>query len=293
MVVFEAHRTIQAMLKLRRAAVCAAHPLLHITGIDYSSSLFDLCGSSLGPHHRTEWLVMDARALALRGGIFDVVLDKGCLDALCAGYDQISLLRSWGREITCEEERRSQAARASVLQLLREVERCLLPGGRYICISYEGPSGRQQFFEGAVESAPLSLTLVRTFVEEKSHNYVYVFLKGPLPAAQLSPGSAPSSFLGEGPPASSGVIRTSMTFPAVCEHYGFEQHSIRMSVAWKVAGAPRRELRPVGSCGNSGPQGDADLPACVAILLALSCSFTLGALPSHPFCRSVSRRFGS
>ncbi|GIL45712.1 hypothetical protein Vafri_2882 [Volvox africanus] len=174
------------------AAVSAAHPTLHITGIDYSSSLFELCGSSLGPSHRTGWLVMDARFLALRDSTFDLILDKGCLDAMCAGYDQIVLLRSWGRDITRQEEELSEAAVTSVMQLLREVERCLVPGGRYICISYEGPGGRQQFFKSARE-AGLRLTLVRTAVEEESHNYVYIFVKGSVPAAlmMLADGALP------------------------------------------------------------------------------------------------------
>lgn len=117
------------------AAICAAHPLLHITGVDYSSSLFDSCGTTLGPNHRTDWLNMDARAMALRDHSFDVVLDKGCLDALCAGHDHIALLRAWGREVTSEEERLSHAAVASVMQLFREVERCLVPGGRWDLIT--------------------------------------------------------------------------------------------------------------------------------------------------------------
>ncbi|GIL82531.1 hypothetical protein Vretifemale_11327 [Volvox reticuliferus] len=162
------------------AAVSAAHPTLHIIGIDYSSSLFELCGSSLGPSHRTGWLVMDARFLALRDSSFDVILDKGCLDAMCAGYDQIALLRSWGREITQEEDELTDAAVKSVRKLLREVERCLVPGGRYICISYEGLAGRQQLFTSTQE-AGLRLTLVQTAVEEESHNHVYIFVKGPVP----------------------------------------------------------------------------------------------------------------
>jgi ubiquinone/menaquinone biosynthesis C-methylase UbiE len=114
------------------AAVCAAHPLLHVIGIDYSSSLFELCGSSLGPSSSTDWLVMDACALAVRENTFDVVFDKGCLDALCAGCDQIALLRSWGRDVTSKEVELSRAATASVMQLLRQVERCLVPGGRWV-----------------------------------------------------------------------------------------------------------------------------------------------------------------
>ncbi|GLI64043.1 hypothetical protein VaNZ11_007204, partial [Volvox africanus] len=196
------------------AAISAAHPRLHITGIDYSSSLFELCGSSLGPSHRTGWLVMDARFLALRDSSFDVILDKGCLDAMCAGYDQIVLLRSWGRDITRQEEELSEAAVTSVMQLLREVERCLVPGGsmytgmrssRYICISYEAPGGRQQFFTSARE-AGLQLTLVRTVIEEESHNYVYIFVKSLVPAALmiLADGALPGANAG----ASAGNVDT-------------------------------------------------------------------------------------
>ncbi|GFR42343.1 hypothetical protein Agub_g3273 [Astrephomene gubernaculifera] len=156
------------------AAVCAAHPHMFITGIDYSPMLFDLCTSSIRP--RGGWMLMDACALAFRAGSFDVVLDKGCLDALCAGYDQLAVLRGWGRDITEQEVALESAAVSKVAQLLREVDRCLAPGGRYICISYEGPAGRQRFFSGAAAS-PLSLELVESCVEEASHNYVYVFKK--------------------------------------------------------------------------------------------------------------------
>ncbi|GLC34496.1 hypothetical protein PLESTB_001255000 [Pleodorina starrii] len=190
------------------AAVCEAHPSLHVTGIDYSCSLFDLCGSSLGPAKQTQWLVMDARALAFRDLSFDVILDKGCLDALLAGFDQVALLRSWGREVTSKEEHLSQGVFNSVMQLLREVERCLVPGGRYVCISYEGLTGRERFFTAAVE-AGLSLTLVRTAVEADSHNFIYIFVKGPAPAALPAP--APAAQSGQGVWADGGAVAAGST----------------------------------------------------------------------------------
>ncbi|PNH10207.1 Methyltransferase-like protein 13 [Tetrabaena socialis] len=160
------------------AAVCAAHPRLAILGVDYSAALFDLAPRDLlGPRNRTSAAVMDARHMALRPGLCDVVLDKGCLDALCAGWDQLEVLRGWGRAISEREEELALAAVANVARLLAEVERCLAPGGRYICISYEGPAGRQRFFADAAR-AGLSLSLVETAVEEQTHNYVYVLTRG-------------------------------------------------------------------------------------------------------------------
>ncbi|KAG2501171.1 hypothetical protein HYH03_000986 [Edaphochlamys debaryana] len=159
------------------AAVSTAYPQLSITGVDYSPVLFDLAGTSLGPHGRTAWLVMDACRMAFRDGAFDVVLDKGCLDALCAGYDQLAVLRGWGRDITPAEEAQEAVAVAAVARLLSEVERCLAPGGRYVVISYEGPPGRERFWADALRGGS-RLRLVASAVEEESHNYLYVFTKG-------------------------------------------------------------------------------------------------------------------
>ncbi len=114
------------------AAVCAAYPQVSLLAIDYSESLFDICGSTLCPSSRTGWAVMDAKALAVRPGVFDCVLDKGCLDALLAGWDQVQVLRGWGRDITAEEEELAAAAVASAKRLLAEVERSLAPGGRWV-----------------------------------------------------------------------------------------------------------------------------------------------------------------
>ncbi|PNW77529.1 hypothetical protein CHLRE_10g440650v5 [Chlamydomonas reinhardtii] len=166
-------------------AVCRAHPQLQLLGVDYSTTLFELVGSTLGPSGRTDWMVMDARRLAFRR-CFDVVLDKGCLDALLAGWDQLQVLRGWGRQLTDKEERLGEAALASARALLAEVAGCLVEGGRYICISYEAPSGRQQLFDsvtsaaacGAAGGVPLPLRLVESAVEQENHNYVYVFERG-------------------------------------------------------------------------------------------------------------------
>ncbi|KAG2432876.1 hypothetical protein HXX76_008608 [Chlamydomonas incerta] len=159
---------------------------LQLLGVDYSTTLFELVGSTLGPWGRTDWMVMDARRLAFRT-CFDVVLDKGCLDALLAGWDQLEVLRGWGRQLTDKEERLGEAALANARALLAEVATCLVEGGRYICISYESPSGRQRLFDSVTSASasdaaggvplPLPLRLVESAVEVENHNYVYVFEK--------------------------------------------------------------------------------------------------------------------
>lgn len=61
-----------------------------------------------------------------------MVLDKGCLDALLAGWDQLQVLRGWGRQLTDKEERLGEAALASARALLAEVAGCLVEGGRCV-----------------------------------------------------------------------------------------------------------------------------------------------------------------
>lgn len=53
-----------------------------ITNVDYSS----VCVESMAERHKEcaqlSWLCMDARRLAFPDGVFDVVLEKGTLDAM-------------------------------------------------------------------------------------------------------------------------------------------------------------------------------------------------------------------
>ena len=68
---------------------------------------------------------MDARSLQSQDGVFDVVIDKACFDAILCGDNS---------------KPNSEA-------MLNEVHRVLSPNGVYICVTYGVPKSREDYFK--------------------------------------------------------------------------------------------------------------------------------------------------
>eukprot|EP00937_MAST-01D_sp_MAST-1D-sp2_P003664 g3664.t1 len=103
-------------------AVARECPGMGVTAIDFAGSCFKARGAAARARMRPRApcpAVMDARRMALRGSSFDVVLDKGTLDALMAGG--------------------AAAGARNAAALLREAARVLAPGGAYIVVSHSAP----------------------------------------------------------------------------------------------------------------------------------------------------------
>ena len=98
------------------------------------------------------WIRMDIRDMPLEGGSFDVVLDKGTLDAL---------------EVDSSEESVKDLERT-----LHEVYRVLRPGGKYIQISFCHPIRRPYLI-----ADPLDWTLERETIEGHFHYHMCVLTK--------------------------------------------------------------------------------------------------------------------
>lgn len=85
----------------------------NITSIDFSERVIQEMSEKY-PH--MQWKVMDmTRMDAFEHGSFDLVVDKGALDALMAAD--------------------TSEIRADALRMFEEIERVLCPGGRYICVT--------------------------------------------------------------------------------------------------------------------------------------------------------------
>jgi hypothetical protein len=144
------------------------HPLALIAGAD--------------PESRTSHLVADARQrLPFRESCFDLIIDKGCLDAVLNDWDQAQLHQRWGRfanQAQGESEPRTSSssthtsdgrvgtkigaegfsqrsvkdgAQEEAEHVLRYALHALTPGGHYCLISYEPPGGRKWLMECAAD----------------------------------------------------------------------------------------------------------------------------------------------
>jgi RAT1-interacting protein len=127
----------------------------HIVNIDISSVVIKQMTDTFGSLPNVEFLVMDCMALSFDADAFDVVLDKGTLDALFCGSNAMS----------------------DVSKTLREVHRVLRPGGVFIDVTYGRPPSRLPVFrDGGLSWTVLEPMKVSSQTRCASH-WVYVFRK--------------------------------------------------------------------------------------------------------------------
>ncbi|XP_068195882.1 EEF1A lysine methyltransferase 4 [Antennarius striatus] len=131
-----------------------------ITNIDYSS----VCIHAMSARHKDcpgmTWHEMDMQELSFPDASFDVIIEKGTLDA-----------------ITVEEKspwNLSSQTAATIHKALTEVSRCLKPGGRLVSITFASPFIRKRLYTHTDYSWS-----IKTYSYDGGFEYyMYVMTKG-------------------------------------------------------------------------------------------------------------------
>ncbi|XP_072330194.1 EEF1A lysine methyltransferase 4 isoform X1 [Scyliorhinus torazame] len=103
-----------------------------ITNIDFSAICIEKMASKYASCPGMEWKVMDAKTLEFENESFDVVLEKGTLDAM-----MVDETDPWNV---------SQETKEIIDQILKEISRILRKGGRFISITFAQPHFRKQLY---------------------------------------------------------------------------------------------------------------------------------------------------
>ncbi|XP_036300168.1 EEF1A lysine methyltransferase 4 isoform X5 [Pipistrellus kuhlii] len=143
-----------------------------VTSVDYSSVVVDAMRARYAHVPTLRWETMDVRALGFPSGSFDVVLEKGTLDALLAGERDPWTVSSEGVH--------------TVDQVLSEVSRVLVPGGRFISLTSAAPHFRTRHYA----QSRYGWSLRHATYGNGFHFHLYVMHKGKeLSVAQLALGT--------------------------------------------------------------------------------------------------------
>ncbi|XP_006884140.1 PREDICTED: endothelin-converting enzyme 2 isoform X5 [Elephantulus edwardii] len=150
-----------------------------VTSVDYSSVVVAAMKIRYAHVPRLRWETMDVRTLDFPSDSFDVVLEKGTLDALLTGEQDPWTVSSEGVH--------------TVDQVLSEVSRVLVPGGRFISLTSAAPHFRTRHYA----QPHYCWSLKHTTYGNGFHFHLYLMHKGgELSAAQMALGaqmhSAPS-----------------------------------------------------------------------------------------------------
>uniref|UniRef100_UPI00398E57E4 EEF1A lysine methyltransferase 4 n=1 Tax=Pristiophorus japonicus TaxID=55135 RepID=UPI00398E57E4 len=103
-----------------------------ITNIDFSPNCIEKMAIKYACCSGMEWKVMDAKALEFENESFDVVLEKGTLDAM-----MVDEKNPWNV---------SQETAEIIDQVSKEISRVLRKGGRFISITFAQPHFRKQLY---------------------------------------------------------------------------------------------------------------------------------------------------
>ncbi|XP_006869851.1 PREDICTED: endothelin-converting enzyme 2 isoform X7 [Chrysochloris asiatica] len=143
-----------------------------VTSVDYSSVVVAAMRARYAHVPKLRWETMDVRALDFPSGSFDVVLEKGTLDALLAGERDPWTVSSEGVH--------------TLDQVLSEVSRVLVPGGRFISLTSAAPHFRTRHYA----QARYDWSLRHTTYGNGFHFYLYLMHKGgELSVAQMAVGA--------------------------------------------------------------------------------------------------------
>ena len=110
------------------------------------------------------WDQMDVTDMTYQNEWFDIVLDKSTIDTLLWGDNDIYM----------------------VAKMMKEVQRVLIPGGKYLAISYGKPDNRTYHFRREHLDFELTQHKItykiydkKTEEHEDNAHYIYVWSKGP------------------------------------------------------------------------------------------------------------------
>jgi len=103
------------------------------------------------------YLIMDARNMSFQDSTFDAVVDKGTLDAMMCGKNNLS---------NCSK-------------LCTEVSRILKPGGIFILITYGKPDSRMDSLDHPQFNWTINYTTVQKN-EDNIHHIYYMFKNKPV-----------------------------------------------------------------------------------------------------------------
>ena len=121
-------------------------------GVDFSPTATEAAAQAASPSAPADFATLDARALPLRPGSFDAVLDKGChLETILSHGLKNFTMWAWGSEGCATAVHRGfDALKADDSRdMLAEACRLLTAGGRFLCASWERiPAVSRAFYMG-------------------------------------------------------------------------------------------------------------------------------------------------
>ncbi|KAG9278300.1 EEF1A lysine methyltransferase 4 [Astyanax mexicanus] len=131
-----------------------------ITNVDYSS----VCVETMAQRHSDcaglSWVCMDIRRLAFPDASFDVVIEKGTLDAMLVDERD-----PWNV---------SDSSAHLLHQVLSEISRVLKPGGRFISVTFAQPHFRKRLYA----RTEYDWSINHHHYGEAFHYFLYVLTKG-------------------------------------------------------------------------------------------------------------------
>ncbi|XP_052014685.1 endothelin-converting enzyme 2 isoform X1 [Apodemus sylvaticus] len=144
----------------------------NVTSVDYSPVVVAAMRARYAHVPSLRWEIMDVRSLDFPSGSFDVVLEKGTLDALLAGEPD-----PWNV---------SPEGVHTVDQVLSEVSRVLVPGGRFVSMTSAGPHFRIRHYA----QCRYDWSLRHATYSSGFHFHLYIMHKGrELSESQLALGA--------------------------------------------------------------------------------------------------------